>query len=295
MDGNGSESYTLFVDNLPEDVGILWFRNFFNKFGVVIDAFIPSKRSKVTNRRFGFVRYNCATSADVAISKANGFWIEDCKLYVKFAAFKNHSKMRIQNKAGQYAPFNSGVSSRKDVDRSVHRIEKGNPSKQVSYADVVKGSKVSDSKVSLLAKDDFIADNDEWLSRSIIAKLPSPRSVESIKDCFISEGVFDIHIRSLGGNFVVLTFPSLSDMKSMIECTEINWCLCKGNVSLNLDKKVDDQIDDNKGDNLKDDEVAKAKDFLVEPTTTDEQANKRHQRRLHSTRKQPRPPLAART
>ncbi|KAI8534970.1 hypothetical protein RHMOL_Rhmol10G0138600 [Rhododendron molle] len=67
------ELFTLFVDNLPEDEDPLsWFRQFFNQFGAVKDAFIPAKRSRVSDRRFGFIRYNCATAANVAISKSNG-------------------------------------------------------------------------------------------------------------------------------------------------------------------------------------------------------------------------------
>lgn len=82
------ELFSLFVDNLPEDVGLNWFRKFFSQYGVVKDAYIPFKRSKVSKKRFGFVRYNCASSAEVAISKANGFWIDNRKLYVKMAAFE---------------------------------------------------------------------------------------------------------------------------------------------------------------------------------------------------------------
>lgn len=40
MDTESSGLFTLFVDNLPEDVGLLWFRKFFNQFGVVKDAFL---------------------------------------------------------------------------------------------------------------------------------------------------------------------------------------------------------------------------------------------------------------
>ncbi|KAH7843180.1 hypothetical protein Vadar_013589 [Vaccinium darrowii] len=88
MDCDRPELFSLFVDNLPEDVGLNWFRKFFSQYGVVKDAYIPFKRSKVSKKRFGFVRYNCASSAEVAISKANGFWIDNRKLYVKMAAFE---------------------------------------------------------------------------------------------------------------------------------------------------------------------------------------------------------------
>lgn len=95
MDSDRSGLFSLFVDNLPEDVGLIWFRKFFSQYGVVKDAYIPCKRSKVTNRKFGFVRYDCATSAEVAISKANGFWIEDRMLFVKKAPLKLKEKITI--------------------------------------------------------------------------------------------------------------------------------------------------------------------------------------------------------
>ncbi|KAH7847740.1 hypothetical protein Vadar_029737 [Vaccinium darrowii] len=79
--------HTLFVDNLPLDVEIYEIRDFFNKFGVVRDVFIPLKRSKVSGNKFGFVRYDCHVSADVAISKANGMFFKERKLFVKFASF----------------------------------------------------------------------------------------------------------------------------------------------------------------------------------------------------------------
>lgn len=48
----------------------------------------------MTGRRFGFVRFDCAVSADVAISKANGLWMEDRKLFVKIASFDQNNKER---------------------------------------------------------------------------------------------------------------------------------------------------------------------------------------------------------
>ncbi|KAH7848104.1 hypothetical protein Vadar_033833 [Vaccinium darrowii] len=56
--------FTLFIDNLPEDVSHSWLKKLFSNYGVVIAAFIPEKRSKVTGRKFGFIRYNCSISAE---------------------------------------------------------------------------------------------------------------------------------------------------------------------------------------------------------------------------------------
>lgn len=230
MDRDHSGLLSLFVDNLPEDVGILWFRKFSSQYGVVKDAYIPFKRSKVTNRRFGFVRYDCATSAEVAISKANGFWIDDRRLFVKRAAFQanrivpNHKKL-FQNSA--YLSTDGKSSKGVDSERSCKSnedglfLQQGKPT--VSFADVVKGMNVAPSIFSIKGKENDWGDGEDWLSRSVIAKLPSFRSIESIRENFYMEGVLDVLIRSLGGNYVVLTFPTVGDMEAMIEGPEVNW------------------------------------------------------------------------
>lgn len=67
--------FTLFVDNLPEFVSLPWFKKLFNNYGVVKDAFIPEKRSKISGRKFGFVRYNCSIFAEVAIARAKAYGV----------------------------------------------------------------------------------------------------------------------------------------------------------------------------------------------------------------------------
>ncbi|KAL7230691.1 hypothetical protein ACSBR2_009049 [Camellia fascicularis] len=59
----------------------------FLKFGVVKDVFIPQKRRKTTNTRFGFVRFNCPVAASVAEEKANGIWVDDKALIVHSAVY----------------------------------------------------------------------------------------------------------------------------------------------------------------------------------------------------------------
>ncbi|KAL7196661.1 hypothetical protein ACSBR1_036639 [Camellia fascicularis] len=67
----------------------------FTKFGELKDVFIPNKRRKMTNTKFGFVRFDCAVAAKVAIQKANGLWIDDKALEVKDAEY---GKERVEKK-----------------------------------------------------------------------------------------------------------------------------------------------------------------------------------------------------
>ena len=77
--------FTVFVDNIPSVMDAKALYKLFTKFGIVKDAFIPFKRRKVTNSRFGFVRYDCHKSASVAIQKANDLFVDDMMLMVKMA------------------------------------------------------------------------------------------------------------------------------------------------------------------------------------------------------------------
>ncbi|KAL7260647.1 hypothetical protein ACSBR1_006334 [Camellia fascicularis] len=79
--------FTVFVDNRPSSMDTKGLFNLFGKFGVVNDIFIPQKRRRNTNTRFGFIRYSCEVAANVAVQKANGLWVDDKKLFVKFTAF----------------------------------------------------------------------------------------------------------------------------------------------------------------------------------------------------------------
>ncbi|KAL7198244.1 hypothetical protein ACSBR2_020700 [Camellia fascicularis] len=57
----------------------------FTKFGIVQDVFIPSKRRKKINSRFGFVRFDYHVALDITIQKANGLLVNDRVLEMKYA------------------------------------------------------------------------------------------------------------------------------------------------------------------------------------------------------------------
>lgn len=81
------ETFTVFVDNIPENRDQVWLKRVFNKYGEVKDVFIPRKRSKRTGNKFGFVRYDCYAAVSLAISRLNGVWVDNDRLFVKEASF----------------------------------------------------------------------------------------------------------------------------------------------------------------------------------------------------------------
>ncbi|KAL7263042.1 hypothetical protein ACSBR1_001254 [Camellia fascicularis] len=82
--------FSVYVDNLPFNMDPRALYKLFTKFGIVRDVFIPQKRRKTTNSRFGFVRFDCSVATNVAVQKADGLWVEDRELKVKMAAYGRH-------------------------------------------------------------------------------------------------------------------------------------------------------------------------------------------------------------
>ncbi|KAL7251876.1 hypothetical protein ACSBR1_013679 [Camellia fascicularis] len=87
IDGRRSGLFTLFADNIPKAMNPRGLHELFTKFGVVRDVFIPQKRRRSSNTRFGFMWYDCHIAANVAAQKANELWVDDRKLTVKTAEY----------------------------------------------------------------------------------------------------------------------------------------------------------------------------------------------------------------
>ena len=69
---SNSKEFTVFVDNLPEDLDQYGLKGIFKKAGQVSDAYIPRRRSGRKAHRFGFVRFNSLNEAARSISMLNG-------------------------------------------------------------------------------------------------------------------------------------------------------------------------------------------------------------------------------
>ncbi|KAL7225022.1 hypothetical protein ACSBR1_020325 [Camellia fascicularis] len=116
---------------------------FFTKFGVVKDVFIPNKRRKTSNSRFGFVRFDCPVAARIAVQKANGIWIDDKVLTVKDAEYGKDNVV-VKNPT-----HDQTIRSR--APSAGGRKDQGSDIKLRSYADMVKGKESLASKPRRLA------------------------------------------------------------------------------------------------------------------------------------------------
>lgn len=198
--------FTMFVGNLPKDMDEEWMGQIFSTAGNVIEVFIPKKRSTKQNWRFGFVRYARKEEGLKAIHSWNATVIRDHKIFVKFARFACQWSSRgvIQN-----------------VHESNPRIEAHKTKIFTNYQDMPDGKFVD--KGNSIRNFGFgkpsirvFEEGNEWLRRSIVAKLYPTRSLVFIQDHLQNLGYVDVLVRPMGGDQVVLTFQSVEDRNSAL-------------------------------------------------------------------------------
>ncbi|KAH7843169.1 hypothetical protein Vadar_013520 [Vaccinium darrowii] len=197
---------TIYVDNLADDMDTEWLGQIFSKYGRVVDVFIPFKRSKNFKTKFGFVRFNTVVEAEEAIADLDGISIRDKKMRVKMATFK-----AIQNQGGEHLRHPSTVKKpvTGKVDANAIKLKGPNSEKEAgkSYADAVVGRSCALRRISVNAI------GNEWLTRSVVAKLYSLSAMESVREALHCKGVPQFDVRDMGGLWVVLTFPADSTRK----------------------------------------------------------------------------------
>ncbi|XP_028055800.1 uncharacterized protein LOC114259966 [Camellia sinensis] len=209
--GGGSRGYversglfTVFVDNIPRSLDAKSLFKLFNKFGVVKDVFIPFKRRKATNSRFGFVRFDCRVASNMAVQKTNGLLVDDKVLVVKYATHDRSvlSRRRPQVNREDFNPIRG-----KDTISFVGLK---------SFAEVLQGDSTTvDVKASMTVKAN--ENGHGWLYESVIIRLNSDYSINSIKFALKDIGLDQVVVRQGGGRDAILTFKSQEELKSNIQ------------------------------------------------------------------------------
>ncbi|THG19316.1 hypothetical protein TEA_028515 [Camellia sinensis var. sinensis] len=203
--GGCRDVFTIFVDNLPTLVSPKRLYTLFNKFGVVQDVFIPYKRRRTTNTRFGFVRFDCLVAATIAVQKANGLWMDDKAIEVKHA---NLGKEKLE-----------GVVSTKP------EAVRGKPC-------------VARENITLKAEEI----GNGWLYESVVVRLKESYATVNLKKEIEAIEVEDVLVRESGGRGVVITFRSKEEMVQRLKPIKeliMEWCeiISEGKSGLVLEQE----------------------------------------------------------
>ncbi|KAL7170882.1 hypothetical protein ACSBR2_035690 [Camellia fascicularis] len=211
--GGGAQSkegnkgfFTVFVDNIPTAMDAKALYNLFTKFGIVKDAYIPFKRRKVTNTRFGFVRYDCRISASVAIQKANGLFVDDTMLAVKMATYDRNTRPEQSKRKPQNTKRSMDTTNIRGSGAYVgHR----------SFAEVLKGdASVLDGNSNITLK--VHEEGNGWLYDSVIVRFDAELTTHSIMKALAEKGLEQVEVRKGGGRDILLSFKSTNELQSNI-------------------------------------------------------------------------------
>ncbi|GFS42115.1 hypothetical protein Acr_00g0078180 [Actinidia rufa] len=224
---------TLFVENLPDEMDEEWMHQLFSNSGKVIEVFIPKKRSLKQNLRFGFVRLATREEGLIAIRSLNGINIRDHKILVKLATFvgppdgsRQYSGIHgIGKRNFKHAESRSraekGMINHRDT-KNVGGWNKDKSGNKASFLEILQGKGAS-KDVSQTVKIKAREVGNGWLLRSAVAKISPNRSLMTIQEHLRSLGHLDIQVRHMGGDWVVLTFPTREDMLSMLGEGKREW------------------------------------------------------------------------
>nr|GEU86660.1 nucleotide-binding alpha-beta plait domain-containing protein [Tanacetum cinerariifolium] len=89
---------SIFATNFPEQTNVKELWSIYKKYGNVIDAFIPSRRSKF-GKCFGVVRFIKVSDVDLLVNNLCTIWIGTFKLYANVTRFNR----LLLNKGSQHA------------------------------------------------------------------------------------------------------------------------------------------------------------------------------------------------
>ncbi|KAL7243375.1 hypothetical protein ACSBR1_015718 [Camellia fascicularis] len=199
----GSGMFTVFVDNLPKSMDLRGLFKLFSNYGVVKDVFIPKKRRKVMETRFGFVRYDCQVAASMGVQNAEGLWCDDKALKVRIAEYGNEvQKPKMQE---------SGKVSINLIKQRIQWQPTEGIKGQCSYVDAVRGFNRDIKRIPLKVEEI----GNGWLFVSLVVKLRAFFSFADFKKECSNRGVKDVNVRDWGegGRVAVLTFKLVEHMK----------------------------------------------------------------------------------
>ncbi|KAL7257798.1 hypothetical protein ACSBR1_003997 [Camellia fascicularis] len=198
-----NDFFTVFVDNIPSVMDAKALYKLFTKFGIVKDAYIPFKRRKVTNSRFGFVRCDSRISTSVAIQKSNGLFVDDMMLVVKMATYDRNNRSEQSKRKSQDTKRSMDTTNIKGSAAYVgHR----------SFAKVLKGdTSVLDGNSNITIK--VNEESNGWLYDSAIVRFNTGFTTHSTMKALKEIGLEQVEVRKGGGRDIILSFKSTNELQ----------------------------------------------------------------------------------
>ncbi|GJZ27764.1 RNA-directed DNA polymerase, eukaryota [Tanacetum coccineum] len=204
-------SHSIFVTNFPDSVNSRELWRVCSVYGMVVDVFIPSKKS-MAGKRFAFVRFIKVPNVDRLVENLCTLWIGHHHLYANKVRYERPSKPHPIPAAyhGSENTFNSSGSHCTNA-------------RARSYANIVNGASVGvniTQPPALVLDDSCLVEHD--LSKHVMGKLKDFSSFPNLSTLLLDEGFSDVHLSYLGGMWVMLEFETEDIKKNLMVHTGIN-------------------------------------------------------------------------
>nr|GEX44447.1 nucleotide-binding alpha-beta plait domain-containing protein [Tanacetum cinerariifolium] len=203
-------STSVFVTNFPDQINAKELWNTCKQYGFVVDAIIPTRRSKA-GKRFGFVRFINVSDAELLVNNLCTIWIRRYKIHANTAWF-------------QQAPMNNSSSQFKNNEAKRNYTYTDAKGHANSYLHDVKGflkpNLRNDSNPVLVLDGSCL--NQQDYSYCLLGKVKEFSSLSNLKTVLVCEGFENVKIRYLGGFWVMFEFTTKEVKKKFQSCTTIS-------------------------------------------------------------------------
>nr|GEX85716.1 nucleotide-binding alpha-beta plait domain-containing protein [Tanacetum cinerariifolium] len=199
-----------FVTNFPDQFNAKDLWNTCKQYGFVVDAFIPTRRSKA-GKRFGFVCFINVFYAEHSVNNLCTIWIGRYKIHANIAPF-------------QRAPMNNSSSQFKNNEAKRNYTYTDAKGHANSYMHAVKGFQkpnLGNESNPILVLDDSCLNQQDY-SYCLLGKVKGFSSLSNLKTVLVCEGFENVKIRYLGGFWVMFEFTTEEVKKKFQSCTTIS-------------------------------------------------------------------------
>ncbi|MED6191981.1 hypothetical protein PIB30_005799 [Stylosanthes scabra] len=220
-----TNSFSVFVDNLPLDTTTQWLWKAFNSTGKVVDVYLSRKFRARNPLRFAFVRYRSREEVARTIEQLNGWIIWGCKLEISESKFRRgregdkaktnrtvdtdmngvQMKEKVANRQGDRV---DGAKSYKDA---LMELENNQARNNMDLEG--KFQTLGDSKIYLEADNK----NKEMLSRSLVGETLYPYVLDDLVMDIRKIMPAVISVKMVGPMKAIMTFESESSLLDALE------------------------------------------------------------------------------
>nr|GEY61418.1 RNA-directed DNA polymerase, eukaryota, nucleotide-binding alpha-beta plait domain protein [Tanacetum cinerariifolium] len=188
---------SVFVTNFPESVSALNLWKSCSVYEIVVDVFIPSKKSKA-GKRFAFVRFIKVFNLDRLVENLCTIWIGRYHLYANLVRFEQSHKS-----------FSAPTANAAEVPKKsfVPRYSNAWPG---SYANVVNGvspgsyGSLLSTSLAMVLEDTCLVVRD--LSKHVMSKVKDFTAITRLYTILKYEGFLDVKLNYLRGTWVLFEF-----------------------------------------------------------------------------------------